>query len=183
MQRGPAGLIERIRRFRRDRRGVAAVEFALLLPLMLVIYVGGNELGHALTIARKVTHVTSSLADLTSQPTTLSSSDVTNIFNAAASIMTPYPTSRLRIKLSGITIDSAGVAKVKWSQAYNDTALTTNDVVTLPSGVSTPSSFLVTAEVHYDYDPVIGYVLTRNLDLHDQFYFQPRQSTAITCCS
>lgn len=183
MQRGPTGFIELIRRFRRERRGVAAVEFALLLPLMLTIYVGGSEIGQALTIARKVTHVTSSLADLTSQPTTLSSSDVTNIFNAAASIMTPYPTSRLRIKLSGITVDSAGVAKVKWSQAYNDTALTANDIVTLPTGVATPSSFLVTAEVHYDYDPTFGYALTGNRDLHDQFYFRPRQSDSITCCS
>lgn len=182
MHRG-TGILQLFRRFRSEHRGVAAVEFALLLPVMLVLYVGGNELGHALTIARKVTHVTSSLADLATQPTSMTSADVTNIFNAAASIMTPYSTSDLRIKMSGITINSSGVATVTWSKAYNDTALTVGSTVSLPAGVKTPSTFLVTAEVHYNYNPTFGYVLTSNMDLHDQFYLGPRQGTTISCCS
>lgn len=177
------GIIETLRRFRREHAGVAAVEFAVILPVMLILYIGGNELGHALTIARKVTHVTSSLADLVTQSETLTSTDMSNILDAAATVITPYSQSLLRIKISGITINSSGVAKVTWSKALNDTPLTVNSTVTLPSGVSTPSTFLVTAEVHYSYDPTFGYVLTGTMDLHDQFYLSPRQGGTITCCS
>ena len=65
------------RRFAKDARGVSAVEFALILPLMLTLYLGGNELTHALTIARKVTHATSSLGDLVTQTKAVSAADMT----------------------------------------------------------------------------------------------------------
>jgi Flp pilus assembly protein TadG len=169
-------------RLGRDRRAVSAVEFALILPLMLAIYLGGNELSHALTIARKVTHVTSSLGDLVTQSKKITNVDMTNILNAAASVMTPYPSGTLlKIKVSGIAIDANSVAKVAWSDALNDTPLTVNAVVTnLPAAVKTPSTFIVTAEVHYSYTPVIGYVMTGTFDLKDQFYLRPRLSDTIT---
>ena len=171
-----------LRRFGNDRRAVSAVEFALILPLMLTIYLGGNELGHGFTIARKVTHVTSSLGDLVAQCKWISDTDMTNILSAAASVMAPYPTSLLKIKVSGITIDANTVAKVTWSDGYQDTALTVNSIVTttLPTALQIASSFLVLAEVHYAYTPYIGYTLTGTFDLHDKFYFAPRNSAAIT---
>jgi Flp pilus assembly protein TadG len=165
-----------------DRRGVSAVEFALILPLMMTLYLGGNELSHALTIARKVTHVTSSLGDLITQSKTITDADMANILNAATAVMTPYPTGLLlKIKVSGIDIDATGKATVAWSDAQNDTALTVGAVVTnLPAAVKTPSTFIVTAEVHYAYTPAIGYVLTGTFDLKDQFYLRPRLSDCIS---
>lgn len=175
-------LAEPFIRLVRDRRAVSAVEFALILPLMLAIYLGGNELSHALTIARKVTHVTSSLGDLVTQSKKITNVDMTNILNAAASVMTPYPTGTLlKIRVSGITIDANSVAKVTWSDALNDTPLAVNSIVNnLPAQVKTPSTFVVTAEVHYAYTPVIGYVMTGTFDLKDQFYLRPRLSDTIT---
>ena len=169
-------------RFGRDRRGVSAVEFALILPLMVTLYLGGNELGHGLTIARKVTHVGSTLADLVTQSKNITNTDMTNILNAAASVMTPYPiASLLKIKVSGITIDSTGKAKVTWSDALNDTALTVGSVVTsLPAAVKTANTFIVTTEVHYAYTPSIGYVMSGTFDLKDQFYLRPRLSDTVT---
>lgn len=168
-------------RFGRDRRGVSAVEFALILPVMLTIYLGGNQLSHALTISRKVTHVASALGDLVTQSKNITNSDMTNILGAAASVMYPYPTaSVLTIKISGVTIDSNGKATVTWGDQLNTTALTPGTVVALPSAVDVPSTFLVVAEVHYAYTPTIGYVMTGTFDLHDQFYLRPRLSDTIT---
>jgi Flp pilus assembly protein TadG len=169
----------RIRRATRDHKGVAAVEFAILLPVMLTLYIGGNEVGHALTVARKVTHVSSSLADLATQSKTISNSDMCNIMDAAAAVITPYPTSHLRIKLTQVKIDSSSVAKVEWSGAYNDTALTKGSTVTLPTGVTTANTWVVIGEVHYAYTPTIGYVLVGTLDLSDKFYLRPRQSDSV----
>ncbi len=154
--------------------GVAAVEFALLLPLMLTLYFGSVEFGDALTIDRKVTHVTSSLADLVTQAKTISNTDMQNILDATASIIIPYDDDLLRIKVSGVSIDKDGVATVVWSDARNDTALGVNSIISLPAAVNVPNTFIVTAEVHYDYTPTIGYLLTGTFDLHDQFYLRPR---------
>jgi Flp pilus assembly protein TadG len=167
-------LARRCRALRGNVAGVAAVEFALLLPLMLTLYFGSVEFGDALTIDRKVTHVTSSLADLVTQAKTISDTDMENILNATASIIIPYNDDQLRIKVSGVSIDQNGTAKVVWSDARNDTALAVNSIITLPAAVNTANTFIVTAEVHYDYTPTIGYLLTGTFDLHDQFYLRPR---------
>lgn len=167
------------RRFGGDQSGLAALEFALILPLMVALYLGGVEIGDALTIKRKVTSVTSSLSDLVAQAKVLDDKDMNNIFDAAASIITPYDENKLRIKVSGVAIDSKGKATVAWSDARNDTPLAKNSVVALPNGVNQKDSFLVTTEVHYDYQPTFGYVLTGSFDLTDQFYLRPRLSAEI----
>ncbi len=169
------------RRLAKDARGVSAVEFALILPLMLTLYLGGNELTHALTAARKVTHATSSLGDLVTQTKAVNAADMTKIYDVVASILTPYPTTAglLRIKVSGIRIDGAGLAWVDWGSAFQDTPLVKDDPFSLPSGVAVANTFIVTAEVHYAYTPVIGYALTGTFDLHDQFYLRPRLSNTV----
>ncbi len=163
-----------IKPFLRDRSAVSALEFALVLPIMLTLYMGGVELGSALTIDRKVTQVTSTLADLVTQSKALSTSDMQNIFDAATSIIAPYTSTPLTMKVTEVKIDSTGKATVAWSVARNDTALTTGATVTLPTAVATPSTWVVMSEVHYPYTPSIGYVMTGTYDLSDKFYLRPR---------
>jgi len=168
-----------LRRFRRDARGLSAVEFALILPIMLALFFGGAELSDALTISRKVTHVTSTVSDLVSQSSSISNSDMTNILDASQSVITPYSTSLLTIRVSQIAIDSTGKATVSWSDARNTTALTVGSTVALPSGIVQASSYLILSEVHYSYKPTIGYVMTGTFDLNDKFYLRPRISDKV----
>ena len=166
-----------------DRSGVSAVEFALILPIILTLYIGGNEFGHALTLKRKITHVTSSIADLVTQSKTISSSDMENILDAAEEILWPYPATGMRIVVSLIEIDEDNNATVVWSDARNDTALVVGTTVTVPANVDIAETFVVKTEVHIDYTPQIGYVLTGTLDLGDVFYLRPRQSATVSCPS
>ncbi|CAN5194652.1 pilus assembly protein [soil metagenome] len=174
--RATNALRRRTRAFGKDRRGVSAVEFALILPLMVTLYLGGIQISDALTVSRKVTHVASTLGDLVTQSKNITNSDMSNIFDASAAILAPYAASTLKMKVSSIKIDSNGKATVVWSDARNDTPLTKDAVVTLPAGVTVNSTWIVTAEVHYPYQPWIGYVLTGTYDLHDQFYLRARLS-------
>jgi Flp pilus assembly protein TadG len=167
-------------RFAGDKSGVSAIEFALILPLMLTLYIGGNEFGHAYTLKRKVTNVTSTIADLVTQSKTITNADMANIFDAAAALMTPYSANTLRMKVSLIYIDKDKVATVLWSDAINDTSLVVNDTITIPDDVNTAKTYVVTSEVHYQYTPTIGYVLTGPIDLWDQFYLRPRQGASIS---
>ena len=181
MVRSGKGQVARwLRRLASDRRAVSAVEFALVLPVMVTIYLGGNEVGNELTISREVGHVASTVGDLVAQCKQISNSDMTNILTAASSVVAPYSTTLLKIKVSGITVSSSNVATVTWSDEFQDTALTVNSVVTLPTALQTASSFVVMAEVHYAYTPYIGYVLTGTFDLTTKIYFAPRNSTTIS---
>ena len=177
-----AGRVRRpLRRFLRDKRGVSAVEFAMLLPLMITLYIGGVEVSSAIAVDRKVTLVARTLGDLVAQSTSVNSTDMTNILNAASSVVQPYSSSLIQVTVSRVDVDANSVAKVVWSKTKNGTARAPNSVVTLDDALKTANTSLIWAESQYGYTPTMGYVITGTLQLKDQIYMRPRLSDAVTC--
>lgn len=181
---GPSALARTLRRrlgrLIHDQRGVSAVEFAILLPFMLTLYLGGVEVSQGVAMDRKVTMVARSVADLAAQTTSISTTDMTNILNAAASVVAPYSAASLKVTVSSVSVDAQGNAKVVWSDAYNTSARPAGQVVTLPAAFKVASTTVIWGEVQYGYTPTIGYVLTGTLNLSDQIYMRPRLSTCVT---
>jgi Flp pilus assembly protein TadG len=172
-------LPQRIVRFAQDRRGVSAVEFAMLLPLMVTMYLGAVEITQGVAIDRKVTLTTRTVADLASQVSTISNTDMTNILNASSSVIAPYDASKLKVTISEIDIDASGNAKIAWSDTLNGTARAAGSTVTVPTAINIASTSLIWSEVSYSYKPTIGYVVTGTLQLSDQIYMRPRLSACV----
>ena len=168
-----------LRRYGADRRGIAAVEFAMLLPMMLTLYLGSVEVSTGVAVNRKVTLTTRALADLTSQYTDVTDADMSNILNASSDIIAPYPVSGLSAVVSELSIDANGNTTVAWSDTLNGTARSVGEAVTLPASLVVPNTYLILAEVSYSYNPSFGYVLTHTMTLNDHIYMRPRQSTSI----
>lgn len=168
-----------LRRLRRDRDGAAAVEFAIIVPMMLVLFFGTVELSNGVAVDRKVTLVAHTLSDLTSQSTSVASSDFTNIFAASSAIMTPYPNSPVQSVISEVKVDANGNATVAWSVASNASPLTTGQAITLPTGLAVANTYLILGQATYTYTPVVGYVMKTALTMTDQFYTRPRQSSCV----
>lgn len=174
-----APLLRLARRFARDDEGVSAVEFALLLPLMMTIYFGAVEVSQGVTIDRKVTLTTRTVADLVTQVSSLTTTDMNNVLDASSAVLAPFPVGNLKIVLSCIRTNSSGVSKVGWSVTKNGTARGANTTVTLPTALKVNDSTLIWAEVQYGYTPTIGYVVTGTLTLKDQMYMRPRISDTV----
>jgi Flp pilus assembly protein TadG len=166
--------------FARDPRGVSAVEFAMVLPLMLTLYLGAVEVSQGIGIDRKVTLTARTVADLASQVTNITNADMTNLLAASTSVMTPYPTSTLTITVSSVTIDAQGRATIAWSDTLSGTARGVGNSVTLPSALAVANTSLIWSEVSYRYTPVVGYVITGDLTLSDQMYMRPRLTDKVT---
>ena len=172
-----------VRRLLRDKRGVSAVEFAMLLPLMITLYIGTVEVSQAIAVDRKVTLVARTLGDLVAQSTSVNAADMTNILNAAGAVVQPYSDSLIKITVSRVDIDNAGAAKVVWSKTKNGTARAVDSNVTLPAALNTANTSLIWAESEYGYTPTIGYVITGTMNLKDQIYMRPRLSDTVACNS
>jgi len=170
----------RLARLVHDQRGVTAVEFAVLLPFMLTLYLGGVEVSQGVAMDRKVTMTVRAVADLAAQTTSISNSDMTNILNAAAAVVAPYSSTLLQVKVSSVTINSQGQATIVWSDALNTTPRTVGSSVTLPTALNVASTTVIWGEVTYAYTPTIGYVLTGTMNLSDKIYMRPRLSTCVT---
>jgi Flp pilus assembly protein TadG len=173
-------LSQLVARFAQDKRGVSAVEFAMLLPLMITLYLGSVEVSQGIGIDRKVTLTTRTVADLASQVSSINNADMTNMLNASAAVIAPYDTSKLKVTVSAVMIDSSGVAKVAWSDTLNGTKRAVGATVTLPAALNVANTTLIWSEVAYSYTPAIGYVITGTLNLSDQIYMRPRLSDTVT---
>lgn len=176
------GLRRHLRRFGSDRDGVSAVEFAIILPFMLTLYLGGTELGEGLSVQFKTTLAARTVADLTSQYVAVDASTMSQILGAAGTVVTPYPSTQMVVVVSEITTtNSTGSATVTWSCSLNGTARTPGSSFTLPNSMQTlPSgTALIFGEVTYPYTPTMGYVITGTISIYESAYFFPRLSASV----
>jgi Flp pilus assembly protein TadG len=171
------------RRLRADARGVAAVEFALIVPIVIVVYALGFELAQASTEYRKLTDTTVQLANVTTQYTTVADPDLTNVFGATAQIMAPYSTAPLTVVLSQVKTDASSNATVSWSCSNPTTVtpLTPGASVVMPAGLASPSSHYILVQTTYAYSPTIGGAFMNSIPMSNQVFMIPRASSAITC--
>jgi Flp pilus assembly protein TadG len=169
----------RLPQLARDQRGVSAVEFALLLPLMVTLYLGTVEISQGISADRKVTMTTRTVADLVSQTSSINNAGMTDILNASSSVMYPYTTNGLVVTISSVNIDVNSKATIVWSDSLNGTARSVGSTVTLPTSLVIPNTTVIWSEVQYLYKPTIGYIITGTLTLKDQLYMAPRLSTAV----
>jgi Flp pilus assembly protein TadG len=174
-----ARLLSRWSDFLGERRAVAVVEFAMLLPVMVSLYLGAVELSRGIAADRKVTLTTHALADLSTQFTNIADSDMSNILNASAAIMAPYSTANLQAVVSQLSINGAGQATVEWSDTLNGAARPVGQIVTIPAALAVPNTYLILGEATYNYNPVFGYVITGTLTMNDQIYMKPRVSVCV----
>ena len=131
--------------FWRNQAGVSAVEFALILPSLLLLYVGTVEIGQGLTVARKLNNAAVVTADLMAQSESLSTDDMSDIFAASKATLAPYGTSSLKIQACVIATTGT-TQKVKWCAAKDDTA---------PAKGATPPSPLPSALIESGVDMVV----------------------------
>jgi Flp pilus assembly protein TadG len=181
----------RARALLNDCRGVVAVEFAVIVPVMLVMYFGMEEFASALAVNRKVTLVARTLSDLTSQSPSVQDTDLANFGQTAKAILTPYDPSILKASITEIYIDPAThVARVQWSRALtidrsgNVTVAPPSpakpSVVPVPDDLKIDGTYLIWSEVSYNYKPTIGYVMAKGgVPLSDFTYTRPRQTACV----
>jgi Flp pilus assembly protein TadG len=182
---GPAGFAACVGRgltqFIAECRGISSVEFALLMPVMMTMFLGTVETSQGVATNRKVELIAHSLADLATQYTNITDADMANILNAGTAIIVPYSSSNLQEVVSEISINAQGVGSVVWSSALSgSTALTVGQTVNVPSSLAAPNTYLILAQVQYNYNPAYGYVLTGTITLSDQSFMVPRDSTSIS---
>lgn len=178
----------------KNEEGVAATEFALILPVGLILFTGVLTYGTANEINHKVTLSARTITDLVAQCSSLSTTDMTTLLNATAQVMAPFSSSGMTMTVSQITVPTSGSATISWSAALSGSGYTAGQTATLPSGMvsgNTSTTYLLWGHASYVYTPAIGYMVTGPLTLYDDFYMYPRNSpsgqityssTATTSC-
>jgi Flp pilus assembly protein TadG len=177
-------------RMRKDTSGIAAVEFAMILPLALAMLFGILDISNGFAVDRKVSQIAQSMSDLTSRYTTVADTDINNFFIIADAMLTPYDKTKLKATISQVYLDpSSKTAKVVWSRGDNKANRAPGKVIPVPtsliqkdsSGAFLPNQYLILSEITYDYTPTIGWVMPKSVvTLSESSYMRPRQTACVT---
>lgn len=185
---GPASTVWR---FAVSTRAVAAVEFAMVMPVLLLLFLGSFDAGNAIAVYLKVRSATYSLAAITNQYGTgnnaISTTGMTAITGATTAVLAPYSSTPTVVVISQIKATSNTQAVVSWSYSPTGTALTQGATYTgLPAnfannscGVGFTSCYVILASVSYSYTPAFGAFMTGPITLSDSLYVTPRVSTCV----
>ena len=158
----------------RDRDGLAAVEFALIVPILVGLYIGAVEFANALTVDRRITSVASTIADLAAQAEEVDGNEVKNMFNAARAIMNPYDSDSVSIVLTSVVADEDNKTTVAWSCSVDGKGTySKGSAYALPTNLTQPFTSVIVAEVEYTYSPPIVRYLGKNVNLSETFYLRP----------
>jgi Flp pilus assembly protein TadG len=168
-------------RLGRDQRGNAAIEFAVIVPLMLTMFFGVVEFSAAVAVNRKISMAAEELADLGARYQSIDDTEIANFFKIARAVITPYSPTVLKATITEIYIDPAtGLGRAQWSKG--DAVRLPGTIVPVPANLIAKDStnkildnqYLIFAETGYLYEPAVGYVMKAGLPLSDKSYMRPR---------
>ncbi len=178
-------------RFITSKRGIAATEFAMVLPVLVIMLLATFDGARALAVYMKVRAASYTVAAITNQYSInapITSADMTAITIAASSVLAPYPSAPVVVVVSQLAISAAGqtTAKVDWSATLNGSALAVGTPLNLPAGIASATNtcgsypcYLIVSQVSYTYTPSFGYFTVGGITLSDTEFVTPRSSVCI----
>jgi Flp pilus assembly protein TadG len=195
---GNSALWTRAIRFCSDRRGVAAIEFAFIAPVLLVMYFVTMEASQAIETSKKVSRIGSMVADLVTQQQAVVPADLDDIMKIGASTLQPYNRSTPQIIITAITITDETTPKVlvAWSRKLDNGApgvgAIKDSTTTVPGTLRIKGTFLIRVESNLAYQPIITWsadgaqrlgltTAFNNISMGETYYLRPRRSPTIPC--
>ena len=172
-----------------DGNGVAAIEFAMLLPIMLMLFFGTVIFSSGIAADRKVTLMARTFSDLVSQNYAVTGTQLQNFFNADTAIMTPYDSTPTTAIITELYIDPTTLTpKVIWSLGYAASGAPPAGhpqsyvVPHFPTSLAVSGTYLIFSEIGYSFAPPGGSAMgfmSSGVSLSDYSYTRPRQSACV----
>lgn len=191
MNKWTQGAVSRIGRFAKDIKGVAAIEFAFVVPILLVCYLGVVEVGRGVNANKKVGRVAAMVGDLIAQEKdTVTTTTIDDIIKVGSLIREPFTNTDLKVTVTGLQITSSGTpkAQVLWSRKLENgnfsQAYTPGEEQSLPASLLIPGSFLIRVTSTMQYQPAVVWVLSSRggvINMKETYYNRPRVASVISC--
>ena len=176
-------------RLRRDTRGAAAIEFAMLAPIMVGLFIGSVEFSQALTIDRRVTQIASSSADLVAQTDKLNNADLDDIYELVKRLMSPYAWSPLKLSITSVKkVDNNGPVVIwNYAKAGGLTYTPGQAYTSVPAGLldngGAGTISIIVVDTSYLFKPPVSiWIVGQNaagVNLKEKFYLRPRKSLCV----
>lgn len=171
-----------LNRMFRDRSGSILIETAVLMPILILIILGGVEISRYVLLNQKLDRVAASIGDLVAQAETISITDIDNLFASTKYVINPFSLgSQGTVILSSVGATGGDPPIVRWQRSGAGSLVVASALgaagsnATLPSGFSVVSGdSAIVAEVFFDYTPWLLSSVTSPSRLYHRALFRPR---------
>ena len=164
-----------IRHIARDDGGNATVDFAFLLPIMLMLFIGVVEVTNLLRVDRKVVTAAQTTADLITQRREVSNAQLDDFLRAAELIFEPFPAAAVGVGIAGVRFNpNTGSPEVSWTKSQNGGSVP--NALTVVQGLGQPGEGVVVVRVTYNYTPVFFDFILSATQIEETAVLRPRRS-------
>ena len=169
-------MIRFLRRGAAAQDGAAAIEFALIFPVLFVINVAAAEFLQAYQAQRNIAHIAAAMADVVGQSRTVTGADLDDVLSANVVMIHPFPTAGLQQRISSLSADASGTVSTDWSVKKAYLGLGGPSV---PSGYLGANESVIVTDVVYDYHPTFGLFVPDTIRFTRHAYVRPRLSQKV----
>lgn len=167
-------LAQRFRRFVVAKKGSAALEFAIIAPMMIFLLFGSVDLLDMLNANKRLQNAASSIADVVARDTEVSNTEVSGLWAAIDVLMFPDDGAAVNMRVTSITIQSSSSARVVWSEGRGMAARVVNSSVTLPPAMMNTGTSVIMTETTYSYTAPLGFLLVGPVTMSHDAYRRSR---------
>ena len=180
-----------------DQRGVSAVEFALIAPVLILMLFGATEISHLVSVDRKTTLAASTLGDLAAQSELVACRELTQIAAVTREVFAQYSANDTTLVVASL-VQNGSAGKVEWSKTLtldgsgngqcdpvpSSSPLAQGKAVVIDTTLfAAGGGGLVVGDVEKIHTSVGTSFLANNLRLKERYYLRPRKSLKLKWCT
>jgi hypothetical protein len=170
------------RAYRNDERGIAAIEFAIIAPIMIGMYFGLAEIASAISVDRRISHGTNVAGDLATQQPELKDGDIEEVVSAALRVMEVPNVDKVSIDMESFILPAAGQppesrGRIRVNNSVGN--FSSFDASGLDTKLLNEKSGVVVTRVKYQYTPLELRFFNSTITLEETFLLKPRRSDAV----
>jgi Flp pilus assembly protein TadG len=182
-------VIQTIRRFWKDDSGVAAIEFGLVISILIVILTGCFECGRYILLNQKLDRTSTSVVDLIAQADNVTTGVLSDTYAAAEEQTLPFDlATHGRVIISSVYKPDTSTEKVQWQcEGGGSYTSASSEIGDEGSDADMPDTFtvgvgenVVVAEVFYDYEPFLFEGVFQPAVFRHTSFMRPRGSLLVT---
>jgi len=168
------------RRFSADQSGAVAIEFALILPILVTLFFGCFELSQVLQVNNKLQVASATLAQLVAEQNAVTSSAIADFCIGARLVMTPFPGAAMKAAIASVT-NTDGTTKVQdWQDTSCGGAGAMGNAVSLAAAmVPNSGDTLIVVSASYNYTSPLSYALGAHFNMAQVAFARPRTNTTV----
>ncbi len=164
-------------RYRKAQEGVAAIEAAMVFPILLTLMLGTFDLGNGILANQKTIRASQVTADLLARNGAVTDAMIADAIKAGQLAFEPLSAASYGVDIVSIRFDADAVASIEWRETQNMTAM--SDVLERVADIAEANDGVLVVGVRYDFEPVFAGFVVDNIPMYEIAFARGRKGAVV----